>query len=357
MKQQIENILEDCILGNRLSVEESILLFEHSSLSQLGYYADLIRKKKNNLSTYFVRNYHIEPTNVCVFQCKFCAFSVADKKQGWSKSHDEIIAEVSQLAHEVRELHIVGGSNPEFNLGFYANLLLSIKNIRPDIHIKAFTAAEINYLAQLEATDIQNILNTLKTNGLNSLPGGGAEIFDDTIRNQICPDKVNAKQWLTIHQCAHQMGLKSNATMLYGHLESLRQRFSHMEMLRNLQDETGGFQAFIPLKYRNKNNALKNIEETQIIEDLKMFAISRLFFDNIDHLKIYWPAFGKQFAMLTLSFGADDLDGTIQNSTRIYSMAGAAEDTHEMTEDEARVLIINSGYIPVERDALYMPVV
>lgn len=353
MGSDIASVLDSCLKGRRISVDDSISLFQHASLAELGVYADRIKHIKNGQNVYFVKNYHIEPTNVCVFQCKFCSFSVTDKSKGWSKSQDEIISEVQQLDDSVKEIHIVGGSNPEYNVTFYSELLKKIKNLRPDVHIKAFTAAEIFYMSELSGENYERTLSVLKDSGLDSMPGGGAEIFDDGVRKQICPDKIKAGQWIDIHRSAHKLGIRSNATMLFGHLENGRQRFEHMNALRQLQDETGGFNAFIPLKYRNMNNALSNISETRMIEDLKMFALSRLFFDNIEHLKVYWPAFGKQFAAMAISFGADDLDGTIDNSTKIYSMAGAGDTSPVMTMDEAEELICHCGYIPVERDAMY----
>ncbi len=357
MNDETEKLLKYCLEGGQLSVNQCVYLFENASLSQLAWSAHKIRTQKNKNIVYFVQNQHIEPTNVCVFQCRFCSFSVVSKEKGWSKSHAEIIQEVKQLNNSVKELHIVGGANPDYNLDFYSLLLKEIKKLRPDIHIKAFTAAEIQYMSQLDNIGTETVLATLKEAGLNSMPGGGAEIFNPDIRSQICPDKLNAQQWLSIHNKAHLLGIPSNATLLYGHLETPLQRFEHMEMIRNLQKETGGFNAFIPLKFKNRNNQLSYIQETGIIEDLKMFALSRLFFNNIEHLKVYWPAFGKQFASIVLAFGADDLDGTIQNSTKIYSLAGSDEENPEMSCDEAKTIIQSAGFMPVERDALYNSIV
>jgi aminodeoxyfutalosine synthase len=356
MSVEINNLLQSCLSGRRIEVDEAFCLFQDAPVSQLMYYADLVKRIKTGQDIYFIRNYHIEPTNVCVFQCRFCSFSVDDKSLGWSKSHEEILKEVAELDNNIREIHIVGGSNPEYDLDFYVQLLREIKKIKADVHIKAFTAAEIYYMSQLAEINIENALNILRDAGLDSIPGGGAEIFDHSVRKKICPDKISADQWLQIHEMAHSLQLKSNATMLFGHLESVRQRFEHMDMIRQLQDRTAGFSAFIPLKFKNRNNKLSEIQESNMIEDLKMFALSRLFFDNIQHLKIYWPAFGKKFASLALSCGADDLDGTIENSTRIYSMAGAEEHQPDMTVEEASSMIRNSGFIPVERDSFYCPV-
>lgn len=349
MNDPVIQLLEQILNGQRARTDQAQLLFEHTSLPQLIFYADQVRRKLHGANTYFIHNYHIEPTNICVFQCKFCSFFADSRENGWAKSHEEIIQEVAQLDSEICELHIVGGSNPDYNLEFYSRLLSEIRRLRPDLHIKAFTASELNYFATLSGKDVKDVLLQLKDSGLSSIPGGGAEIFDDQVRKEICPDKINAQRWLEIHRTTHLLGLHSNATMLYGHKEALQQRFEHMEMLRHLQDETRGFKAFIPLKYRNTNNLLSEIPETGIIEDLKMFAISRLFFDNIPHIKVYWPAFGKQFALMALLSGADDLDGTIHNSTKIYSMAGAEESEPEMSGEEARKMITCAGLIPVER--------
>jgi aminodeoxyfutalosine synthase len=353
MNALVNNLLEQIDKGHNPSVDEIMVLYEHAHLPQLMLFADRKRRFLNANNVYYVKNYHIEPTNICVFQCRFCSFSAPNKQTGWAKSHNEIIEEVNTLGPEISELHIVGGSNPEYDLNFYANLLREIKRIKPQLHLKAFTAAEIHYMAELAGMDIKQVLQTLKLSGLNSMPGGGAEIFDDAVRKQICPDKINANLWLQIHRTAHELGIPSNATMLFGHLETPRQRFEHMELLRLLQEETKGFNAFILLKFKNMNNKLSGISETGFVEDLRMFALSRLFFHNIIHLKVYWPAFGKEFAQLALSAGVDDLDGTIDNSTKIYSMAGAEEQLPSMSETQACEMIRNAGFVPVLRDALY----
>ncbi len=339
--------------GKRITIDDAVFLWEHFSLGELADYADALRRILNGSDVYFINNYHIEPTNVCVYQCRFCSFSARGDVSGWSKTADEILEEVSSLDEMIRELHIVGGSNPEYDLNFYSALLQQIKHIRPDLHIKAFTAAEISYFSKLSNLPVSDVIHRLQQSGLDSMPGGGAEIFDDTVRSHICPDKISGKRWLEIHEEAHRIGLVTNATMLYGHLETIRNRFEHLSLLRELQDKTGGFQAFIPLKFRNLNNQLSNIKESTAIDDLKMFAISRIFLDNFKHLKIYWPAFGKNFASLALGFGADDLDGTILNSTKIYSMAGAEDQNPEMTVNEAITMITACGFKPVLRNSLY----
>jgi len=348
-----DTILKKLENHSRLSVDDAEFLYENADLSELAVYADTFKRKLNSDLVYFINNYHIEPTNVCVYQCRFCSFSAREGITAWSKSVEEILEEVRSLDESITELHIVGGSNPQYDLKFYSQLLRQIKETKPNIHIKAFTAAEVSYFAQLSKTSSAEVIRELKASGLDSMPGGGAEIFNETVRNQICPDKISGQRWLEIHEEAHQEGLTTNATMLFGHLETIRHRIEHMELLRSLQDKTRGFQAFIPLKFRNSNNQLSNIKESGATDDLKLFALSRLFLDNINHIKIYWPAFGKNFASLALGFGADDLDGTILNSTKIYSMAGAEDQHPEMTVTEAIHLIKSCGFQAVLRDSKY----
>jgi aminodeoxyfutalosine synthase len=239
------------------------------------------------------------------------------------------------------------------NLEFFGELLRSIKAHRPDLHIKAFTAVELDYMFRKAKLSVEDGLKFLKDAGLNSMPGGGAEIFDAEIRQQICADKVDAEGWLTIHETAHKLGMHTNATMLYGHIENYRHRIDHMSRLRALQDKTGGFNTFIPLKFRNQNNDMSTVPESSIVEDMKMYAVARIYLDNFPHLKAYWPMLGRQNAQLSLSFGVDDLDGTIDDSTKIYSMAGAEEQTPAMTTEQLVTLIKQAGRKPVERDTLY----
>ncbi len=353
MSSEQTRILDKCIHGLRITVEEALFLYRNSTTGQLGFYADIIRRKKHNNKAYYIRNYHIEPTNICVYGCKFCSFSVSEKAFGWEKKYDDIIEEVKRLPPDIKELHITGGSNNTYNLEFYSTLFKNIKIIRSDIHIKGLSASEIHYISQISDKQYSYVLKKLKDSGLDSIAGGGAEIFAQNIRNQICCNKLNAEQWLDIHRTAHIQQIKSNATMLYGHIETVKQRFEHKELIRQLQDETKGFSAFIPLKFRNKNNKLSHLNETKNIEDIKMFALSRLFFDNIKHLKVYWPAFDKQFASLAISFGADDIDGTIENTTKIYSMAGGEEKNPAMTVVDLCNIIRTAGYEPQERDSKY----
>jgi aminodeoxyfutalosine synthase len=275
-----------------------------------------------------------------------------NEPDAWECSFNDIEKTVTAYKNkDVTEVHIVGGVHPQYDLSYYAEMVQRIRKILPDIHIKAFSAVELDYM--FKKTGIVKGFTTLKDAGLNSIPGGGAEIFDETLRHQICPDKVSSEGWLTIHETAHQLGIGSNTTMLYGHIETYEHRIDHMDRLRKLQDKTGGFNCFIPLKFRRANNPMSNIPETTLIEDLKNFAVSRIFLDNFPHIKAYWPAIGKDMAQLALSFGVDDIDGTIDDTTKIYTMAGAEEQTPSLTTNELVEIIRQVQRTPAERDSLY----
>ncbi|MGZ5248250.1 MAG: CofH family radical SAM protein, partial [Flavitalea sp.] len=321
-----------------------------------GSLANYVREKKHGHKTYFNRNFHIEPTNVCVFTCNFCSYSMlyAKREEGWELSLDDMLNIVKKYDDKPEtEVHIVGGVHPKMNLYFFADLLKAIRAHRPDLHIKAFTAVELDYMFRKAKLSVAEGVNVLKEAGLNSIPGGGAEIFDPEVREKICADKVDADGWLAIHEAVHQAGMHSNATMLYGHIENFAHRVDHMERLRNLQDKTGGFNTFIPLKFRNKDNDMSHIKEISVIEDLKLYAIARLYMDNFPHIKAYWPMLGRKNAQLTLAFGVDDIDGTIDDTTKIYSMAGSEEQSPAMSTEEIVALIKQVKRIPVERDTLY----
>ncbi len=340
----------------RITPEEGLMLFEKGSLAALGAMANFIRERKHGNYTYFNRNFHIEPTNVCVFSCKFCSYSrlYSKREEGWELSIDEMLDKVRAYdGQPITEVHIVGGVHPKMDIHFFAELLKKIKAHRPDLHIKGFTAVELDYMfrkAKLSRLDGMKLLHEA---GLDSLPGGGAEIFNQEVREQICADKVDAAGWLDIHATAHQLGMHSNATMLYGHLEKYEHRIDHMEQLRSMQDKTKGFNTFIPLKFRNHDNEMSHIPEVSSIEDMKVYAISRIYLDNFNHIKAYWPMLGREQAQLTLSFGVNDIDGTIDDSTKIYSMAGSEEQTPSMTTEELVALIKQVGREAVERDTLY----
>ena len=340
----------------RLSPEEGLLLFEKGSLSYLGALANFVRERLHGNKTYFNRNFHIEPTNVCVFSCKFCSYSrlYAHRDEGWELSIDQMLDIVKSYdGKPVTEVHIVGGVHPKLNLAYFAELLQKIKLIRPELHIKGFTPVELDYMFRKAKVSIEEGMKLLHEAGLDSLPGGGAEIFHPEVREIICHDKVDADGWLHIHKAAHDLGMHSNATMLYGHIEKFHHRIDHMERLRNLQDSTHGFNTFIPLKFRNKNNDMSNVKESPIVEDMKLYAVARLYLDNFPHIKAYWPMLGRQNAQLSLSFGVNDIDGTIDDSTKIYSMAGSEEQTPAMTTAELVTLIKQVKRQPVERDTLY----
>jgi len=352
----LQEIADKVNHGKRISDEEALLLFEKGSLPFLGSLANAVRERLHGDVTYFNRNFHIEPTNVCVFSCNFCSYSrlYAHREQGWELSADDMLNIVKKYdGKPVTEVHIVGGVHPKLNLEFFADVLKKIKAYRRDLHIKGFTAVELDYMFRKAKKTNEEGLKFLMEAGLDSLPGGGAEIFDEEIRQQICADKVSTEGWLNIHRTAHQLGMHSNATMLYGHIENYRHRIDHMSRLRKLQDETHGFNTFIPLKFRNKDNDMSDVAESSIVEDMKMYAVARIYLDNFPHLKAYWPMLGRQNAQLSLSFGVNDIDGTIDDTTKIYSMAGAEEQNPSMTTAEIVTLIKQVRRKPVERDTLY----
>jgi len=342
--------------NERITDSEGLLLFEKGSLPFVGALANSIREKLHGDFTYFNRNFHIEPTNVCVFSCNFCSYSrlYAHKEEGWELTSDQMLDIVKSYDDKpVTEVHIVGGVHPKLNLAFFADLLSKIKEHRPSLHIKGFTAVELDYMFRKAKMTVEEGLSLLQKAGLNSLPGGGAEIFHPEIRDQICADKVDADGWLLIHETAHRLGMHSNATMLYGHIEKYAHRIDHMRRLRELQDKTGGFNTFIPLKFRNKDNDMSHIAESTIVEDMKMYAVARIYLDNFPHLKAYWPMLGRQNAQLSLSFGVNDIDGTIDDTTKIYSMAGSEEQRPAMSTEQLVNLVTQANRKPVERDTLY----
>jgi len=354
--KELLGIQEKVYNNERITDEEGLLLFEKGSLPFLGSLANYIREKKHGDITYFNRNFHIEPTNVCVFTCNFCSYSrlYAHREEGWELSAEQMLLMVKKYdGQPVTEVHIVGGVHPKMNLEFFAEVLREIKKHRPSLHIKGFTAVELDYMFRKAKMTNEEGLTYLKNAGLDSLPGGGAEIFDEQIREKICADKVNSEGWLKIHEAAHKLDMHTNATMLYGHIENYSHRIDHMSRLRNLQDKTGGFNTFIPLKFRNKDNDMSNVNESSIVEDMKMYAVARIYMDNFPHLKAYWPMLGRQNAQLSLSFGVNDIDGTIDDTTKIYSMAGAEEQNPSMTTEELVALIKQVKRRPVERGTLY----
>jgi aminodeoxyfutalosine synthase len=354
--KELQRIANKIINKERILFDEGVTLFEKGSLSWLGTLANFVREQKHGDKTYFNKNFHIEPTNVCVFSCKFCSYSklYANREEGWELSIEQMMHIVKSYdGKPVTEVHIVGGVHPKMNLAFFIDLLKAIKAHRPDLHIKGFTPVELDYMFKKAKVTTEEGMKLAHAAGLDSLPGGGAEIFHPEIRKQICEDKVDADGWLHIHKVAHNLGMHSNATLLYGHIEKYWHRIDHMERLRQLQDETGGFNTFIPLKFRNQDNEMSHIAESTTIEDMRMYAVSRLYMDNFAHIKAYWPMLGRQNAQLTLSFGVNDIDGTIDDSTKIYAMAGSEEQTPTMSTADLVRLIKQVKREPIERGTLY----
>ncbi len=356
MNNALQAIADKVEAGTRLTPEEGLFLYQHGELGFLGRLANGVRERKNGQYTYFNRNFHIEPTNVCVFSCAFCSYSrmYKNKEDGWEMTKEQMLDIVrSYDGKPVTEAHIVGGVHPKMDLDFFCDLIASIKAHRPDLHVKAFTAVELDYMFRKAKVSIAEGMKKLIDSGLGSLPGGGAEIFAPEIRTKICADKATGDLWLEIHETAHKQGIHSNATMLYGHIEAYADRIDHMLQLRNLQDRTGGFNTFIPLKFRNKGNDMSHVSESTVIEDLRNYAVSRIFLDNFNHIKAYWPMIGRNTAQMSLAFGVDDVDGTIDDTTKIYTMAGSEEQAPAMSTEELVKLILQAGRVPVERDTLY----
>ncbi len=349
-----EKIAEKIFAGDRLTFDEGMFLYQQASFNFLSVMANYVKEKISGNDVYFNINIHIEPTNYCVYNCKFCSYArKIGQEGGWEYSLEEIerIARHYQDT-PITEVHITGGVHPRRDVYYYAEMIRRIREILPHVYIKAFTAIELHFMFRKARVSVEEGLQILKEAGLQALPGGGAEILDDDLSRQL-HDKPGYQTWIEIHRTAHQLGIQSNATMLYGHIEQYQHRLIHMERIRSLQDETGGFNAFIPLKFRNKNNPMSDVPEVTVIEDMRNYAVSRLFLDNVPHLKAYWVNIGKKNAQLSLAFGVDDLDGTIDDTTRIYSMAGADEDHPRMTVSEMTELIRSAGRRPVQRDTLY----
>lgn len=343
--------------GKRLSFDEGLFLAEEADLFTLGELANLVRERKNGHFTYYNVNTHINPTNVCVYRCTFCAFR-ADLKspKGYVMPDDAIVARAAEAeARGATELHIVGGLHHQLPYEWYLNVVRIIHDAHPRLHLKAYTAVEWDWFSRLTGRPTRDILAEFKEAGLGSLPGGGAEIFHPEVRDKICEHKADSDSWIRIHREAHQLGLKSNATMLYGHIEEPRHRVDHLIRLRELQDETGGFQTLIPLAFHPDNTKLAHLPKASALVDLRVMALSRLMLDNFPHIKAYWVMLGIKTAQLALGFGADDIDGTVVHE-KIYHDAGS-DSPQEITVAELRRLIEEAGRIPVERDTLYNEVV
>ena len=350
----LQNIVDKVKNNTRISLKEALFLYNSLSLSELILLASQIKTARFGKKVFFVQNIHIEPSNYCIYKCKFCSFHrQPNEKDFWDYSFEEIELSLKKLPQTIKEIHITGGVHPDKDLNWYKELIKRIKRIHPQAGIKAFTAIEINFMCKKQRISIEEGLTILKESGLQSLAGGGAEILNDDIRKKLCPEKGRSELWINIHKLAHSVGIPSNATMLYGHIETIEQRLEHMEIIRQIQDETRLFQAFIPLKFKNQYNFLSNIKETNFVEDIKTFAISRIFLDNIPHIKAYWPMLGRDKAIFLLHCGVDDFDGTIYDSTKIYTMAGSEEYHPTMTVNEIKQYILKENFIPVERDIFY----
>lgn len=356
LDKTLQDIAQKVAQKTRINPEEGLYLYEKAPLGYLGVLANHIREQKHGDKTYFNRNFHMEPTNVCVYTCTFCSYSRLIKKrsEGWELTHEQMMDIVKKYDNQpVTEVHIVGGVLPQYDFDFYIKLFKSIKAHRPALHIKGLTPVEYHYVFKKAKISYEEGMKAMVEAGLDSMPGGGAEIFDPEIREQIARGKCDADQWLRIHEILHELGKRSNATMLYGHIEEYRHRVDHMERLRQLQDKTGGFQTFIPLKFRNKNNELSHLEEVSAVEDLRNYAIGRIYMDNFDHVKAYWPMIGRTTAQLSLAFGVNDIDGTIDDTTKIYSMAGSEEQSPSMNTQQLVELIKAVDRHPIERDTVY----
>ena len=352
----LKDIVKKVLNAERITFDEGVLLYETAELGYLGVLANYIRERKHGDKTYFNRNFHIEPTNLCVYDCKFCSYSrlIKQKSEGWEYTMEEMLDIVKKYDDQpVTEVHIVGGVLPQYDVAFYAELFTRIKQHRPNLHVKALTPVEYHYIFKKAKLDYATGMQLMKDAGLQSMPGGGAEIFHPEVRDLIAKDKCNAEQWLSIHEEWHKIGMRSNATMLYGHIEKYWHRVDHMERLRQLQDKTGGFQTFIPLKFRNQDNQMSHVPESTVVEDLRNYAIARIYLDNFDHIKAYWAMISRTTAQLSLNFGVDDIDGTLDDTTKIYSMAGAEEQHPGMSTKQLVELIKHAGRHPVERDTLY----
>ena len=351
----VVDIISKLRASERISAAEALELWNNAPLWQLSEVAVAAKRRISGDKVYYNRNFHLEPTNVCQFECKFCSYRRSEGEEGsWDYTMEQVLDIVRKRKDSgATEIHIVGGVHPTHDLYYYTQMIRRIKQIMPQVAIKAFTAVELNYMISKAGLTTVEGLQLLKDAGMESIPGGGAEIFAPEIRNEICPQKGSAEQWLALHRAAHKLGIDTNATMLYGHIESIEHRIDHLMRLRELQDETGGINAFIPLKFRSQHNQLSHLGETSVTDDLRTLAMSRLILDNVAHIKAYWVMYGKTTTELALAFGADDIDGTIDDSTKIYSMAGADDARPTMSVDDIVRICSNAGFRAVERDTHY----
>lgn len=354
-KKEISEIIDKLKNNTPITEDQAQYLFNEASVAELGILSNYVKTKLHEDNVFYVKNIHIEPTNICIFNCAFCSYRRGKThSESWEYSIMQIMDNLqNKNITDLSEIHITGGVHPERGLEYYASLLQEIKNKYPHIYLKAYSAVEIDFIAKKEDISYYECLSKLKNAGLSALPGGGAEIFDETIRAKIAGEKVSSKKYIEIHQAAHKLGIESNITMLYGHLESIENRIDHLKRVRDLQQETGKINAFIPLKFKNKNNRLSHLKETSIIDDIKTYAVSRIYLNNVPHIKAYWPMLGKQNTGIMLHYGVDDIDGTIEDTTKIYSMAGSEEENPGLTPSEAEKLIKTENKIPILRFGNY----
>lgn len=347
------DILEKIQDGERISVADGLRMFQCPDLLAVGYLANIVRERKNGNNAYFIYNQHINYSNICTNLCKFCAFGKdKDSDLAYEMSVDDVRQKVRErLSEPISEIHMVGGIHPDLPYTYYTDLLRVIKEERPDVHIQAFTCVEIAHLGEISGLGTAGVLEDLKKAGLGSIPGGGAEVFSPRIRELTCEKKLSGTGWIEVAKTAHRHGLHTNATMLYGHIESLEERLEHLDMLREAQDETGGFLAFIPLAFHPKNTELSKLSRTSGVDDLKNIAVARCFLDNFPHIKAYWVMIGQKLSQVALSFGADDVDGTVKEEI-ITHMAGA-ETEQAMSREQLLRLIKEAGRVPIERGTLY----
>ncbi len=353
LDKDLKSIYDKISEQKRLSFEDGLLLYQSNNLLGIGFLANLVRERKNGNDAFYIYNQHINYTNICKNGCYFCAFSRKKNEQGaYTLSIEEIAEKVrSRLKEPITEVHIVGGLNEDLPYDYYLKMLSTIKRIKPSIHIQAFTAVEIAFLAEIAGKTIEETIIELKEAGLGSLPGGGAEVLSSRVRQLVCPEKLSAKAWLETAKTAHELGVRSNATMLYGHVETLPERVSHLIALREAQDETNGFLAFIPLAFHPQNTKLADKKKTTGFDDLKNIAIARLMLDNFQHIKPFWIMVTPKIAQISLSFGADDMDGTVIEE-KITHMAGG-ETAQALPVKELIYLIRQAGRTPRRRDTLY----
>ncbi|MBS4025606.1 MAG: aminofutalosine synthase MqnE [Clostridia bacterium] len=355
IENELREIFAKVEAGQRLSREDGLILMESKDLLTLGYLAGQVKERKNGNKVYFNHNRHINHTNICVNRCKLCAFGVDPvHPNAYLLTLEEIEAKAEEMVGKnISEIHIVGGLHPDLPFEYYLTMLIRIKKILPHVHIKAFTAVEIDYFAQTTGLALEEVFRKLQKAGLDSLPGGGAEIFSKGVRDLICEKKISGDRWLEVMKVAHNMGMRTNATMLYGHVETSEERIDHLIQLRELQDKTGGFMTFIPLAFHPQNTALEsmNLTRTTGFEDLKVLAVARLMLDNFDHIKAYWVMIGPKLAQVSLAFGVDDLDGTVIEE-KITHAAGA-DAGQALSKMQLAAMIKAAGFQPVERDTLY----